>query len=392
MKPRVLTLAEARRVAVAGQRLAGPRPRDVLDAVRSLGEVQMDPIAHVARTEHLVLFSRLGPRFRAAQLERALWRDRTLFEFSAHIVPTEDLAIYAHYMRRFRDVRADDGYAWYRDWIARNAAFRRHVLRELREHGPLLARDIENRSQHAWGIADSWYGSAPEVPAMLEALWTRGEVMIVGRRGQQRLWDLAERRLPLPAPRLTMAMQVAHIRRQVRARGFTQPSRVGRWGRLRLPDGERALERLVRDGAVVPVRVEGAAGRWFADAGLLDAHPAAPRTVLLSPFDDLISDRGRTERVWGFHYRIEIYVPRAQRRFGYYVLPILHGDDLIGRIDAQHDRERGVLRVDRVFAEARAPGDAGPSVRGAIDEMATWLRVPAEVRRAPAAWRSALVG
>lgn len=386
-RPHPITAADARRIAVAGQRLAGPRPRDVLETVRALCEVQMDPISHVARTEHLVLFSRLGPRFRAAQLERALWRDRTLFEYTAHIVPTDDLAIYGHAMRRFReDGGGSPGYA---DWIARNDRFRRYLLRELKARGPLRGRDLENRAEHAWGIADSWYGSAPEVSTMLEAMWARGEVMIVGRDGGQRVWDLAARRLP-PVPRLSAAVQLEHLRRQVRARGFTQPSRVGRWGRIRLSDVDALLQRLVREGSVVPVRVEGAAGRWYADAELLAARPAAPRTVLLSPFDDLISDRTRTERVWGFHYRIEIYVPRAERRFGYYVLPILHGDELIGRIDAQHDRERGVLRVDRVFSEPGAPADAGPAVRGAIDELAAWLRVPAEVRRAPRAWASAL--
>jgi uncharacterized protein YcaQ len=349
----------------------------------------MDPIAHVARTEHLLLFSRLGRRFRVADLERALWVDRTLFEYTAHIVPVGDLPLYGHAMRRFRE--DGGGHAWYADWIAKNDRFRRMVLRELRAKGPLRGRDLENRAEHAWGSDGRWYGTRPEVGTMLEAMWARGEVMIVGRDGQQRIWDLAERRLPR-VPRLSAAVHLDHLARQIRAAGIARPSRLSRWGRVRFPDHERALETLVRRGSVVPASVEDVTGRWYVDAELLAATPADPRTTVLTPFDDLISDRARTERVFGFRYRIEIYVPKAERRFGYYVLPILHGDRLIGRIDAKTERDEGVLRVSKVFAERGAPADAGPAVRGAIEELAAWLGVVPEVRVAPAAWRSALAG
>ena len=384
---RTLGLDDARRVAVAGQRLSGPRPRTVEEVVRDLCEVQMDPISHVARTEHLLLFSRIGRGFRVADLERALWADRTLFEYNAHIVPVDDLALYGHAMRRFRE--DGGGHAWYADWIAKNDRFRRMVLRELRARGPLRGRDLENRAEHAWDTDGRWYGTRPEVGTMLEAMWSRGEVMIVGRDGQQRIWDLAERRLPR-IPRFTMAAHLDHLAREVRAAGIARPARLSRLGRIRFPDHERALETLVRRGSVVPVRIDGVPGQWVADAELLAAPPAAPRTTVLTPFDDLISDRARTERVFGFHYRIEIYVPKAERRFGYYVLPVLHGDRLIGRIDAKTEREEGVLRVTKVFAERGAPADAGGAVRGAIEELAAWLGVAPEVRTTPMAWRSAL--
>jgi uncharacterized protein YcaQ len=230
---------------------------------------------------------------------------------------------------------------------------------------------------------------------MLEILWSKGEVMIVGRDGGQRLWDLAERRLPTGQPRRSPAERVRTLLdRQLRARGV---ERVGRFGfemdGERAPGWEGALRRLVRDGVAVPATVEGYPGEWYAHADVLE-RPFRPRTVLLSPFDDLVSDRDRTERLFGFRFRLEIYVPKAQRVHGYFVLPILHGDRLIGRIDPRFDRKTGVLHVHAVHAEPEAPAGAGRAVARSLRELATWLgaREIRFGRPPPRIWRASLEG
>jgi hypothetical protein len=387
-----VSLRDARRLAVAGQLLAAPRPGTIGHVVRALGEVQMDPVSAVARTEHLVLFSRLGRRFRVAELERLLWDERSLFEFRAHIVPTSDVAVHRVAMRRYPS--GDSTRRRYvREWLVANAAFRRYVLRELRRRGPLRTRDLENRTVDGWRTG-GWNDDSNDVAMMLEILWSKGEVMLVGRAGQERLWDLAERRLPPPGPRAPMAeLARGLLERQLRARGVAKTRELGSTlDGDPLPGTERALRDLVREEVAVPVRVDGLKGEWYAHADLL-GRPFRGRTVLLSPFDDLISDRNRTEAMFGFHYRIEIYVPKAERRYGYYVLPILHGDRLIGRIDPSFERDRGVLRIGGVWAEDEAPAEAGTAVARAIHEMAVWLGAKdiSFGRRLPTAWRRALL-
>jgi uncharacterized protein len=386
-----LTNREARRLSVIGQLLSSPRAASVLEVVRGLGELQMDPTAAVARTEQLVLFSRLGSRFRVAELERLLWRERALFEYNAHILPTEDYWIHRETMRRY-PAGAFSRHAYVRDWLAANAAFRRYVLRELRTRGPLRTRDLEDRVAEGWHTG-GWNDQGRNTTMMLELLWSRGEVMIVGRDGNQRLWDLAERRLPTDQPRRPAAERTRTLlERQLRARGVERRGRFGAAMDGERPAGwERALRGLVREGVAVPATIDGYPGEWYAHADVL-SRAFRPRTVLLSPFDDLISDRDRTERLFGFRFRLEIYVPKAQREYGYFVLPILHGDRLIGRIDPRFDRATQVLHVHAVHAEPDAPSGAGGAVARSLRELATWLGAT-EIRygrRPPAIWRASL--
>jgi uncharacterized protein YcaQ len=393
--PLKLDVPKARKLSVMGQLLSAPRPRSIEEVVRGLGKVQMDPTKAVARTEHLVLFSRLGARFRIAELERLLWQDRSLFEYWVEIVPTADLPIHRATMRRYPN--GPNGELASRKaiatWLADNAAFRRYVLRELRRRGPLRARDLEDRHQVPWPTGPSWTGDGGRyVAAMLDLLWFKGEVMIVGRDGQQRVWDLTGRSLPLDGPRLSQS-QIARrvVEGQLRARGVAKVGQVGWAFDGRAPGWERALTELVREGVAVPVTIADRAGEWYAHADVLD-RSFHPRTVLLSPFDDLISDRDHTEELFDFFFRIEIYVPKAKRQFGYFVLPILHGDRLIGRIDPRFDRETRVLHVNAVHSEEGAAASWGPSVRRTIDELARWLGAE-EVRFTPkvtAVWRTAL--
>jgi uncharacterized protein len=219
---------------------------------------------------------------------------------------------------------------------------------------------------------------------MLEILWMRGEVMIVGRDGQQRVWDLGERRLPIDEPRLP-ATEIARrlVEGQLRSRGFAPASSLGgMFDGLEAKGARRAIDDMVSEGIAVPVEVEGLKGELLAHAGVMGT-PFRPRTVVLSPFDQLIHDRRRTEELFGFRYRLEIYVPKAKREYGYFVLPFLHGHQLVGRIDPLFDRKTGVLTVNAVHWEPGAPKDARPALKTAVTELAEWLSAAGVVYARP---------
>jgi len=182
------------------------------------------------------------------------------------------------------------------------------------------------------------------------------------------------------------------VKRHLAAAGVAKPSTIG-WlfDGLKAEGWERALAALVREGSAVPVRIEGVKGQWVADAAALEA-PFRGRTVALSPFDRLIHDRSRTEALWDFEYRLEIYVPKAKRRWGYFVLPVLRGDRLVGRFDPRFDRGTGVLRIGSVHAEERPRAGDAEAVRRAIDELARWLGARDVVPDGPmpSGWRGSL--
>jgi uncharacterized protein YcaQ len=310
VKPTTVTLAQARRIAVRSQLLDGSAD-DVLATVRRLGFLQIDPISTVAPPQRLVLWSRLGP-YDSAELDRLLWEERKLFEWGAFIWPIEDFPLIRARMRRRRGKYKYEQQGT--EFLRTNARFKRHLLRELEERGPLLSREIEADLMVSKDPHD-WWGSR-KVGLMLELLEGRGVVAIVGRRGKQRVWDLAERWYP---------------------EAESMP-----W-----PEAERLLaEKRFRS---LGVRFE--KGEWQAHPDAEDG-PVPKRVTFLSPFDRLIHDRERAEALWDFHYRLEMYVPKAKREYGYYVLPILQGDRLIGRIDPVLDRKTGVLKVNSVHWEA----------------------------------------
>jgi len=382
-----LSLADARGLAVAAQMLDGAAPDTVVDVVRALGSVQVDPVAAVARAEQMVLFSRLG-RYDVGELDAALARG-DLYEYWAHIVPATDYGIHRETMRRYpRSNYARPRYV--REWLAANAAFRRYVLRELRRRGPLRSRDFEDRAAVPWRTGG--WNDGKSVGRMLDILWFGGEITIVGREGNERIWDLASQHLPQSEPRWR-ARDVARaiVEGGLRRKGVARRNEFG-WTFDGVPPGADAAWRsLVREGIAVPARVAGLDGEWWTHRDVLERPAGRPRTVLLSPFDRLVNDRERTLELFGFHYRLEMYVPPAKREYGYYVLPILHGTELIGRVDATFDRTARVLRVDGVWAERGAPADAGPDVAGALRELATWLGGDVRVgRHTPRAWTKAL--
>ncbi|HEU5215258.1 MAG TPA: crosslink repair DNA glycosylase YcaQ family protein [Gaiellaceae bacterium] len=317
---------ELRRIAVRAQALDGSA-RGVLETVRRLGFLQLDPISTVAPPQHLVVWSRLGS-FDTKELDRLLWEERKLVEWDAFLYPSEDLPILKAFMRR-RDRPLDRRIIAH---IKENAAFRRHILKELRQRGPLLSREIEDapgqrREEHRW-----W--GARKMGLMLEVLAARGEVAVVGRRGKQRVWDLAERWYPetetLPLPQ---------------ARRLWEEKRFRALG-VRLERGRLVVHPEAKDGSI----------------------PA--RTTFLSPFDRLVHDRARADALWGFFYRLEMYVPAAKRQYGYYVLPILHGDRLVGRIEPVFDRRENVLRVNGLWWE---PGEKSVDLEEPLASLGAFL-------------------
>ena len=364
-----LSLAEARRLAVAGQLLDGPRPRSVLEVVESLGSLQMDPTSAVERSERLVLWSRLG-NYDLAELERLRWETRELFDYWAHIVPAADYTIHRETMRRYpRGAYARSNYI--REWLAANAGFRRYILRELRRRGPLRSRDLEDRAELPWKTGG--WNDGKSLGIMLETLWDGGKIGIARRDGNERLWDLAERVFPAAQPKLP-AGEVARLvlDRQLRRLGVARLDEFGRVFDGWVPGRERVLKALIREGRFVPVEVEGL-GERLAHAELLERARGEPRSTLLSPFDRLVYDRDRTEELFGFRYRLEIYVPKAKREYGYFVLPLLHGHELVGRIDPLFDRKTGVLTINAVHWEPQAPTSAKPALEDAVRELAEWL-------------------
>jgi uncharacterized protein YcaQ len=356
-----LSLERARQIAVMAQLLDAPRPTDVVEVVRHLGSVQIDPTAVVARTEHLVLWARLGRSFDPADLTRLL-DERRLFEHRAFIYPIEEYPL----LQPFMAVWPAGPGAWRqraRTWLADNDAFVRYVLRELKTRGPLQSRQLEDRSVTDWQ-SRGWTHQR-NVTQLLEFLSARGKVLISGRDGNERLWDLAERVVPAHESGMTIEQSNAiQARRRLRALGLVRRSSAD-----------------AGDGDGVEITIEGVRGRWQVDPDLLD-RPFAGRTAILSPFDRLVYDRKVTEALFGFEYKLEIYVPEAKRRWGYYVLPVLHGDRLVARVDARADRKAGVLRVAALHLEAGAKRADLEATHAELTELATWLQLGSvEVQR-----------
>ena len=314
---RLVSKEEARRIAVRAQLLDGPATT-ILDTVRRLGFLQIDPISTVAPPQQLVLWSRLGP-YDVSELDRLLWDERKLFEWNAYLWPIESLPLVRARMRR----RRTGTYAHERrgeEFLKMNAAFKRYVLRELERNGPMLSRELEGDAIRTWE-SHRWYGNR-SVAVLLDVLHGRGVVAVAGRRNGQRLWDLAERWYP---PVETVSLREADralAEQRFRAQGV----------------------RLTQKG-------------WEAHPDATDG-PVPDRVTFLSPFDRLIHDRNRAEALFDFRYRLEMYVPKAKREYGYYVLPILAGDRLVGRIEPRFDRKSRTLEVVGAWGDTSRTDEA----------------------------------
>jgi hypothetical protein len=313
--------AAARRIAIHAQLLDGTAT-NVLDTVRRLGYLQIDPISTVAPPQKLVLWSRLGP-YDAAELERLLWEERELVEWRAFIYPVESLPLLRARMRSRDSVNANA-----KEFLREHASFRRTILRELDRRGPLLARELDDPRPRA--EKHRWWGTR-RVGVMLEILCARGEVAVVGRRGGHRVFDLAERWYP--------ETEVVPL---------------------------REAERLLDEQRLRALGIRLRRGKWEVSPDA-DDSPVPDRATLLSPFDRLIHDRARAEALWGFFYRLEMYVPKAKREYGYYVLPLLVGEEIVGRAEPVWNKQTRTLDL------AGAWGDTS-RLDEALSSLEAWLR------------------
>jgi len=282
----------------------------------------------VERPQHLVLYSRLGPGYDRAELDRLLWEEKALFEWDAFIYPIEDLPLVRARIRNFRRSRRTKSERWVHEFLTENRSFKRYVMREMEQNGPVLSRDLEDRSKGERSD-HRWWGPRM-VGLMLLSLHHYGEVTVVGRQGGQRLWDLTSRWWP-----------------------ESKTVTVAQGQRLR-------EERRFRTQGVQLVR-----GEWVAHPDASDG-PVPDRAVLLSPFDRLVYDRDRAEALWNFHYRLEMFVPKAKREYGYYVLPLLVGDQIVGRAEPRFDRKTGTLELLGAWGDTSRLDEA-------LDDLAAWL-------------------
>jgi hypothetical protein len=349
-----LTKKQARRIAVRAQLLDAPRPKNLLEVVERLTLLQVDPTAAIAPNADLVAWSRLGAAYRPEHLTRALEQDRTLFEFNALIRPMSDLGLY------LAGAGGRRGHERVRAWLRDNDRFRRDVLKLLRRSGPLASRDIPDTCVVPW--ASTGWTNDRNVTQMLEFLQARGQVAIAGRIGRERLWDLPERVYPADTviPSVEEAERVKNERR------------LAGLGIARAQARAMPMEPIHVGEAGEPAVVESVKGEWRVDPAYLE-NGFKGRTAVLSPFDRLIHDRGRTEELFEFEYTLEMYKPAARRRWGYFALPILHGDRLVGKLDAAADRKASVLRVNAIHEDVSFSPAMTKAVGKEIDGLADWL-------------------
>jgi uncharacterized protein len=352
-----LSRADARRIAVRAQLLDSSRPAGLLDVVRQLTLLQLDPTAAIAPSADLVAWSRLGSSYSPAELAAAL-AGRSLLELRAMIRPAEDLALYRADMAEW-DTRGP--VARWREWLRANDACRRDILDRLGSAGPLPSRELPDTCAVPWG-STGWTNNR-NVSQLLEFMVARGEVAVAGRKGRDRLWDLAAR--VYPGDPVVPADEALRIRNERRLRGL---------GIARSRGPNFPVEPADVGEAGEPATVEGVKGTWRVDPAQL-GQPFSGRAALLSPFDRLIHDRKRTVELFEFDYQLEIYKPAARRRWGYFALPILSGDRLVGKLDATADRKAGVLRVDAIHEDVPATAAMTAAIGAEIKDLAHWLEL-----------------
>ncbi|GAA1929096.1 DNA glycosylase AlkZ-like family protein [Nocardioides hwasunensis] len=357
----VLSPAQARRIAVRAQLLDARRPTDVLETVRRLGFLQVDLTRVVAPHVDLALWSRIGDRFEPEDLEE-LVGNGALVEHKAMLRPSEDIALFAADMAAWPgEPPLKEWQEDVRDWVAANDDCRRDVLAFLRAEGPTAARDLPDTCEVPW--RSSGWTNNKSVMKLLECLESRGEVAVASREGRERRWDLAERIHPGdPAVPAEEAHHTLAARR-LRALGVARPRALEAW--------EEPYD--VR-GTGVAARVDGVRGTWRVDPDRLDDLGSFEgRAAILSPLDRLVFDRLRMEELFGFDYQLEMYKPAAKRQWGYWAMPVLDGDELVGKIDATADRDAGVLVVDAIHEDGEWSKARRRRVDRELRALAAWL-------------------
>ena len=362
-----LTRRQARRIAVRAQLLDAPRPTDPLDLVRRLWVVQVDLTAAVAPSADLVLWSRLGSSYSPDQLD-ALLVDRAVVEHDGLLRAADDVALFRADMRDWpgrpplREWQEDT-----LDWVEANHVCRRDIHELLRAEGPLPARALPDTCDVPW--RSSGWNSGKNVLMLLGCLERRGEVAVSSREGRERLWDLADRVLPDGPVVPWQQARAERDRRRLASLGIARA---------------RATQTLGEPNDVAdagePAVIEGVGGAWRVDPGQVEGldQPFRGRTALLSPLDRLVFDRSRMADLFEFDYQLEMYNPAAARRWGYWAMPVLHGDRLVGKLDATADPAAGLLRVDALHEDVPLPASTRSAVEREIRSLAALLGLDVE--------------
>lgn len=387
-----LSQADARSFLLAAQglgrgRRGRPTPAEVEGAISRMGALQIDTIHVVARSPYLVLWSRLGD-YDPAWLDDLLAGGR-LFEYWAHaacFLPADDFPWYRQRM-------LDNNYRLRRrslDWLEANRDLATSVLRRIRDEGPLRSADFENRD----GPGGRWWARTAEKLA-LEVLFNVGELMVARRHNFQRVYDLRERVRPGWDDARTPSAEEARgalVRRSVHALGAARPEWIAAYLFHNLPRRPvlETIEAMVAAGDLATVSIDGWPTPAIVDPAHLEAidgarprHTRRPQTTLLSPFDPIVWDRGRALDLFGFDYRIESYTRPLHRKYGYFSLPILHGDAIVGRLDPKAHRKRGVFEVKSLHLEpqVRVTTALVDGLRSALERCAAWHGTPEVVVR-----------
>ena len=383
-----ISLPAARRIALAAQgfgasRPLSPGPADLRRTIARLNLHQIDSVNVLARAHYLPAFSRLGP-YDTTLLDRAAWgrkAERRLFEYWAHEASLLPLALHPFLRWRMAEAdRGDKGWTSLRAFSRERRPEAEAVLARIRAQGPMAASDFEQgKSRSGW-----WEWG--ETKQALEWLFWAGHIATATRRGSfERVYDLTERVIPkgilaLPTPDPDEARRHL-IALSARALGIATETDLRDYFRLKPGEARRAIETLVEDGTLLPVQVKS----WRHPA-YLHAEARRPRRIgtqaLLAPFDPLIWERARTERLFDFRYRIEIYTPAEKRVHGYYVLPFLMDEALVARVDLKADRQAGRLIARKVTLEPNAPPETSGRLAEELKAMAAWLGLEAPGRPA----------
>jgi uncharacterized protein YcaQ len=364
VRPHELSAVQARRIAVRAQLLDGDRPDDVQEVLRHLGFLQVDLTQVVAEHADLALWTRIGPRYDPDDLA-GLVGDGAVVEHQAMLRPSEDMALFQADMDTWPgEPPLKEWQEDLRDWVQANDGARREVLALLRSEGPTAARDLPDSCEVPW--RSSGWTNNKNVMKLLECMEARGEVAVASREGRERRWDLAERVHPGdPAVPGEQAHRTLATRR-LRALGLARPRALEAWHE---PYDVRDVGE--------PARVDGVRGLGRVDPSLLDDEFEG-RTAILSPLDRLVFDRKRMSDLFDFDYQLEMYKPADQRLWGYWAMPVLDGDELVGKVDATADREAGMLVVDAVHEDEPLPMG---EVLAEIRDLADWLEMDLEMPR-----------
>ncbi|MDZ5621192.1 crosslink repair DNA glycosylase YcaQ family protein [Nocardioides sp. HM23] len=373
-----LSLAQARRIALAAQgftdkRHVLPTMRTFQRTLNRTGVLQVDSVNVLQRAHFMPLYSRMGP-YDVDLLRRAAeGRPRRVIEYWAHVQAFMPVELWP--VMRFRMAHyADREFKW---WQGIDASLKERVLKEVGSRGPVTARDLEHVNGDAQVEKKHWGWNWSEARKALDILYMTGEIAIAGRNSQFEVrYDLPERVLPpevLAAPALTEdEAMIELVRRAARSHGVASANCLADYYRIKVAPARAAVEELVSAGELERVTVEG----WRRPA-YLHRDARLPRRIdaraLLSPFDPVVWERARTEALFDFYYRIEIYTPAAKRVHGYYVLPFLLGDRIVARVDLKADRPMRALLVQGAYAEPGAPPETAPALAAELRQLAGWL-------------------